>query len=90
VICASDLIGCRVETDSGKRLGRVHDLRARAIDGEWELMGLVVGRRGIVARLIGDSGPDPLVRGDVIPWRAVAQLQDGLVIVREGTTPITG
>jgi sporulation protein YlmC with PRC-barrel domain len=88
VICASDLIGCRVETDSGKRLGRVHDLRARAFDGGWELMGLVVGRRGIVARLIGDSGPDPLVRGDVIPWGAVAQLQDGLVIVREGTTPV--
>lgn len=84
MICASDLIGCRVESESGKRLGRVHDLRARAIDGGWELMGLVVGRRGIVARLIGDSGPDPLVRGDVIPWGAVAQLQDGLVIVRAG------
>jgi sporulation protein YlmC with PRC-barrel domain len=90
VICASDLIGCRVETDSGERLGRVHDLRARTIDGGWELMGLVVGRRGIVARLIGDSGPDPLVLGDVIPWGAVAQLQDGLVIVRSGTTPTAG
>lgn len=84
MICASDLIGCQVQSESGERLGRVHDLRACAIDGGWELMGLVVGRRGIVARLIGDSGPDPLVRGDVIPWGAVAQLQDGLVIVRAG------
>jgi sporulation protein YlmC with PRC-barrel domain len=86
VICASDLIGCQVESESGKRLGRVHDLRAREIDGGWELMGLVVGRRGILVRLIGDSGPDPLVRGELIPWEAVARLEDGLVIVRAGHT----
>jgi sporulation protein YlmC with PRC-barrel domain len=84
VICASDLIGCQVESESGKRLGRVHDLRAREIDGGWELIGLVVGRRGIVVRLIGDSGGDPLVRGEVISWEAVAGLEEGLVIVRAG------
>jgi hypothetical protein len=39
----------------------------------------------MVARLGGDSGPDPLVHGDVIPWRAVIALEDGLIIVRDET-----
>jgi sporulation protein YlmC with PRC-barrel domain len=83
VIRASDLIGCVVRSDSGERLGRVHDLRAHSVGGMWELEGLVVGRGGMIARLIGDSGPDPLVRGDVIPWRAVTSLEDGLILVRD-------
>jgi sporulation protein YlmC with PRC-barrel domain len=83
VIRASDLIGCVARTQSGKRLGRVHDLRAHAVNGRWQLVGLVVGRGGMVTRLVGDGGPDPLVRGDVIPWQAVTALGKGVVIVRE-------
>jgi sporulation protein YlmC with PRC-barrel domain len=89
VIRASDLIGCQVVTESGQRLGQVHDLRADAVADGWVLVGLVVGRRGIVVRLVGDSAPDPVVRGDVIPWAAITRLRDGLVTVREGTVPIT-
>jgi sporulation protein YlmC with PRC-barrel domain len=85
VIRASDLIGCVARTQSGKRLGRVHDLRAHAVNDRWQLVGLVVGRGGMVARLVGDAGPDPLVRGDVIPWRAVTALGDGLVTVSDET-----
>jgi hypothetical protein len=83
VIRASDLIGCTLRTESGERLGRVHDLRAEAVDDGWRLVGLVVGRRGMLARLIGDTGPDPLVRGDVIAWGAVTALGDGFVEVRD-------
>jgi len=83
VIRASDLVGCVLRTQSGERLGRVHDLRAQAVNDGWLLVGLVVGRGGMVARLVGDTGPDPLVRGDVIPWRAVTALEDGRVIVRD-------
>jgi sporulation protein YlmC with PRC-barrel domain len=82
VIRASDLIGCVVQTESGKRLGRVHDLRARAIDGGWQLDGLIVGRAGMVARMTG-SGPDPLVRGELIPWNAITALADGLIKTRD-------
>jgi sporulation protein YlmC with PRC-barrel domain len=82
VIRASDLIGCVVQSESGKRLGRVHDLRARAVDGGWQLDALIVGRGGMLARMTG-SGPDPLVRGDVIPWDAVTELADGLVRTRD-------
>ena len=82
MIRASDLIGCVVLTESGERIGRVHDLRARATDDGWQLEGLVVGRVGMLARLIG-SGPSPLVRGDVIPWSTITSISDGLVSVRD-------
>lgn len=82
MIRASDLLGCVVRTDSGLRLGRVHDLRATAVAaGGWELAGLVVGRGGMVARM-GGSGSEPLVRGSVVPWQAVTDIRDGLVTVR--------
>ena len=82
MIRATDLIGCVVQNESGKRLGRVHDLRARAVDGGWELEGLIVGRAGMIARMIG-SGPDPLVAGEVVPWQAITALSDGLVRTRD-------
>jgi sporulation protein YlmC with PRC-barrel domain len=82
MIRASDLIGCVVRTESGERVGRVHDLRARAIDGGWQLDGLIVGRGGMLARMTG-SGADPLVRGDVIPWSAITALGSGLVRIRD-------
>jgi sporulation protein YlmC with PRC-barrel domain len=83
MIRASDLIGCELQTQAGKRLGRVHDLRARSISGGWELEGLVIGRAGIATRLIGENGPDPLVKGDVIPWHSVTAIEDGLITVRD-------
>ncbi len=82
MIRASDLIGCVVRTESGVRLGRVHDLRARAADGGWQLEGLIVGGGGMLARMVG-SGPDPLVRGDVIPWDAITALGEGVISVRD-------
>jgi sporulation protein YlmC with PRC-barrel domain len=87
MIRASDLIGCVVRTDSGERIGRVHDLRASAIGEGWQLDGLIVGRYGMIARMTG-SGPNPTVRGDVIPWQAVTGIEDGLITVRDsGHTP---
>jgi sporulation protein YlmC with PRC-barrel domain len=85
MIRASDLIGCELRTQSGRRLGRVHDLRAQAIDNDWLLMGLVVGQGGVVARLVGSTGSsvDPLIQGEVIPWQAVTALEVGLITVRD-------
>jgi sporulation protein YlmC with PRC-barrel domain len=83
MIRASDLIGCELQTQSGERLGRVHDLRARSISSGWELEGLVIGRVGIATRLIGDNGPDPLVKGEVIPWPSVIEIESGLITIRD-------
>ncbi|MEA2141082.1 MAG: PRC-barrel domain [Solirubrobacteraceae bacterium] len=86
MIRASDLIGCELRTESGERLGHVHDLRAERADDHWRLSGLVLGRRGISARLLG-TGPDPLISGGVIAWEAVSRLELGCIIVRNGTVP---
>ncbi len=51
----------------------------------WQLDGLLAGRYGMIARMTG-SGPDPMVRGDFIPWDAIAALDDGLVRVRDALT----
>ena len=82
MIRASDLVGCVVRTESGTEIGRVHDLRAHFVDGEWLLMGLVVGSGGMKARLSG-GGEEPLSGGDVVAWEAVTRLDDGLIVVRD-------
>jgi sporulation protein YlmC with PRC-barrel domain len=82
MIRASDLIGCVVRTESGERVGRVHDLRASAIGGGWQLDGLLVGPYGMTARMTG-SGTDPMVRGNLIPWDAITALDEGLIRVRD-------
>jgi sporulation protein YlmC with PRC-barrel domain len=82
MIRASDLIGCPVQTESGERIGRVHALRASAVDGGWQLDGLILGRGGMLARLTG-AGPDALIRGDLIPWNAITALDEGLIRIRD-------
>ncbi len=82
MIRASDLIACIVRTESGERIGRVHDLRASEIDSGWQLDGLIVGRGGILTRMTG-TGPAPLVRGDEIPWNAITAISDGLIRIRD-------
>ena len=83
MIRASDLIGAVARTESGERLGRVHDLRAHPSgDGGWLLMGLVTGPKGVLARFQG--GEEEAIRaGNVIPWEAVVRLEEGVVIVRD-------
>jgi sporulation protein YlmC with PRC-barrel domain len=83
MIRASDLIGAVVRTEGGEKLGRVHDLRAHRSGDGWLLMGIVVGKKGLLVRLRGGE-PDAAVRpGNVIPWEAITRLEDGLVVVRD-------
>jgi sporulation protein YlmC with PRC-barrel domain len=82
MIRASDLLGCELRTESGEQLGHVHDLRAERAGDGWRLSGLVVGRRGISARLVG-TGADPLIGGEVIGWEAVSRLEAGSIILRD-------
>ena len=84
MIRASDLIGCRVLTESGEKLGRVHDLRAHSAEGDggWLLMGIVVGSGGLLARFEG-AEDEPVRTGHVVPWEAVVALEDGMVTVRD-------
>ena len=83
MIRASELIGARVCTESGEKLGRVHELRALGGDGEWRLVGLIVGPGGMLARLTGAGEKDPTGAGRVVPWEAVTRVEDGSITVRD-------
>ena len=84
----SALLGLRVATESGDRLGRVHDVRAELTPRTCKVTGLVVGRVGLLERLgFGAPGSDSRVRGhDVVPWSAVIRAERRGVVVRDGTT----
>jgi sporulation protein YlmC with PRC-barrel domain len=85
----SDLLNVEVRTESGERLGRVHDLRAELTPRTLTVNGLVVGGLGLLERLgVGapESG-DPIRTHDVVPWSAVVRADRRGIVVRDGTKP---
>ena len=85
----SDLLGVSVSTESGRRLGRVHDVRAELTSRTLNVTGLVVGEAGVLERL-GLGAPTSTARlraHDVVPWSAVVRADRRGVVVREGTEP---
>ena len=83
----SALLGLPVTTESGERLGHVHDVRAELTPRTCKATGLVVGRIGLLERLgIGAPGSRSRLRGkDVVTWSAVIRADAHGVVVREGT-----
>jgi sporulation protein YlmC with PRC-barrel domain len=80
MIRASDLLGCRVCTQSGRRVGRVHDLRAEKSGDGYLLTALIVKRAGIFARFTGGAEGAP--RGsDFVYWKTVTRLEDGRITI---------
>jgi sporulation protein YlmC with PRC-barrel domain len=85
----SDLHGVRVRTESGRELGRVHDLRAELTPSTLTVTGVVVGKAGLIERL-GIGAPTSAVRirtHDVIAWRDIVRADRRAVIVRDGADP---
>jgi sporulation protein YlmC with PRC-barrel domain len=87
-VLIAGLIGRLVETDGGKRLGRVQDVEVVRDSGGYRVEALELGRHGwldrlhmlrpIAKRIPGP--PDPrLVR-----WASVERLQPGRVVLRAG------
>jgi hypothetical protein len=90
VIRATDLTGCVVRTELGKKVGRVHDLRLQSDGtGAWRLVGIVLGRGGMSERLgIARAGrPDPIIADDFVRWQAILRLEEGLITVRDDEVP---
>jgi sporulation protein YlmC with PRC-barrel domain len=88
----SAVLGLTVETESGDRLGHVHDLRGELGRSSLRITGLVVGSRGAVERL-GIGAPTWAARvrlGDVIPWSRVVRVDRRGVVVKDGTEPGNG
>ncbi len=85
----SDLLGVEVCTQSGDRLGHVRDLRGRLVGRSLEVTGLLVGTRGMLARLgLGVSKHRGVVGGSgLVPWASVVSANRRGIVVREGTLP---
>ena len=83
----SDLLGLEVRTQSGERLGRVHDVRAELTPRTVKIVGVVVGRVGLLERLgIGAVRHGSRLRShDVVPWREVVRADRRGVVVRDRT-----
>jgi sporulation protein YlmC with PRC-barrel domain len=80
----SDLLGLEVRTESGEKLGRVHDARAELTRQSLKVTGLVVGQAG----LLGAPRTRTRIRvHDSVPWSAVIRADRRGVVVRDGTEP---
>jgi sporulation protein YlmC with PRC-barrel domain len=77
----SSFLGRMVETESGRRFGRCHDMRASVGRGHPTVEALVVGRRGLLEHF----GIVPLRLRDAIPWDAVVRIEGDRIVVRDGT-----
>jgi sporulation protein YlmC with PRC-barrel domain len=81
----SELLGKPVTTESGEKLGRVHDLRGELTARSLWITGVVVGGLGLLERL-GIGAPKSATRirtRDVIAWDAVVRADRRGIIVRD-------
>jgi hypothetical protein len=87
---ASDLLGCRVVTESGESRGHVYELRAGEQGDGLRLIGLGVSTRGLLERfgVAGARRSEPVLPRDVYPWEDVVRLDDGRVVVRDAAQPV--
>jgi sporulation protein YlmC with PRC-barrel domain len=84
----SELLRLDVRTESGEKLGRVHDVRAELTTRSLKVTGLVVGRLGLLERL-GIGAPESRGRirtHDLIVWSAVVRADRRGIVVRDGTS----
>jgi sporulation protein YlmC with PRC-barrel domain len=84
----SELLGVGVSTESGERLGHVHDVRADLTSRSVKVKGILVGRVGLLERL-GLGAPHSTFRRhgqDLVPWTAVVRA-DRRGVVRDDAKP---
>jgi sporulation protein YlmC with PRC-barrel domain len=81
----SELLNRNVVSESGERLGRVHDVRGELVGGHLRVTGLIAGKLGILERYgvgHGSGGPGQAkVHGHpVIPWDRVVRVGSEVVV----------
>jgi sporulation protein YlmC with PRC-barrel domain len=82
----SELLNRKVVSESGQRLGHVHDVRGELVGGRLRVTGLIAGKLGILQRYgvgtHGSGGPEqPKVHGHpVIPWERVIRVGPEIVV----------
>lgn len=82
----SELLNREVVSESGARLGRVHDVRGELVAGRLRVTGLVAGKLGILERYgvgthgSGGSGQAKVHGHPVIPWERVVRVGSKVVV----------
>jgi sporulation protein YlmC with PRC-barrel domain len=82
----SEFLNREVVSESGQRLGRIHDVRGELVGGRLQVIGLVVGKLGILERYgvgtHGSGGPsEEKVHGHpIIPWDRVIRVGSEVVV----------
>jgi len=69
----------KVETESGRSLGRCRDLRGELTDSKLRVTGLRVGRTGWLSHL----GLRPHDQQTIVPWKSVVRIEGERIIVRD-------
>ena len=86
----SELLHRKVETESGRTLGHVHDVRAERRSGTLVLTSVIVGRRALLEHFgigLGRARTGTRFRTGVstVPWSSVVRVASGKVVVEDGT-----
>jgi sporulation protein YlmC with PRC-barrel domain len=82
----SELLNREVVSESGEKLGHVHDIRGQLAGGHLRVTGLVAGRPGLLERYgvgtHGSGGPGQAkVHGyAIIPWARVVRVGPKVVV----------
>jgi sporulation protein YlmC with PRC-barrel domain len=81
----SEVLGLEVRTESGERLGHVHDVRAELTARTLRVTGLVVGGLGFLERLgVGAPESQDRIRShDLVPWSRVVRVDRRGVVLRD-------
>jgi sporulation protein YlmC with PRC-barrel domain len=69
----------KVETESGRSLGRCHDLRGELTGSKLRVSGLCVGRKAWLAHL-GVRSHD---QHTAIPWKAIVRIEGKRIVVSD-------
>jgi len=80
------LLNRKVVTESGRKLGRIHDVRGELVGDRLRVTGFVTSTKGFFDRLgVGTAGSSTEAKAhdhDVIPWKQVVRV-DREVVVRD-------
>ena len=77
------MVGRVVETESGRRLGRCHDMRAVLERGILRVEELIVGHRGRLEHF--GIGTPRAHAPNAVPWTAVVRIEGDRIVVQDGT-----
>jgi sporulation protein YlmC with PRC-barrel domain len=75
----SSFLHREVVTESGRSLGRCHDLRGELSATNLRVTGLCIGRRALLEHL-GIRAQKPQA---IIPWEAIVRIESKRIIVRD-------